>query len=270
MKRKWIRMVLPPAVMVLLFLISWEVIALVADIEPWLLPAPTEIITAGWEARTLLGDHITQTLLETVIGFSLAIIVGIALGLLIDTSSILRRAIYPLLVFSQTIPIIAIAPVLVIWFGYGLLPKVLVVILLCFFPIVVSTVDGLSSVDPDLIALMQSMGASKHQILWKVCWPSALPSVFSGMRVSATYSVMGAVIGEWVGASKGLGVFMIRSTNSFRTDWLFAAIFISAVLSIAMFALINVLERWMLPWQRRETEEEWEEINIPDVEASGI
>lgn len=267
-KRKWLRMVLPSAVTVLGFLVIWELIALLADIQPWILPAPTEIITAGWEARALLVDHITQTLLETFLGFSLAIIVGIGLALLIDVSTLLRQAIYPLLVFSQTIPIIAIAPVLVIWFGYGLLPKVLVVILLCFFPIVVSTVDGLSGVDPDLIALMQTMGASKRQILWKVRWPSALPAMFSGMRVSATYSVMGAVIGEWVGASKGLGVFMIRSTNSFRTDWLFAAIFISAILSIAVFGLVNGLEHWLLPWQRREQEEEWEEINSPDM--SGV
>jgi ABC-type nitrate/sulfonate/bicarbonate transport system permease component len=202
-----------------------------------------------------------QTLVETLVGFGLALVVGLSLALLIDFSATLRRAIYPLLVVSQTVPIIAIAPLLVIWFGYGILPKVLVVALVCFFPIVVSTTDGLQAADPDLIALLQAMGATRRQVFLKVRLPGALPLVFSGVKIAITYSVIGAIIGEWVGASRGLGVFMLRSTNAFRTDWLFAAIAITSLLSVALFLVVTILQRALLPWYyTAQREERWGEM----------
>ena len=226
-----------------------------------MLPSPLRIAQAGLEAKNLLGPHIWQTLTETLVGFGLALIVGLSLALLIDFSATLRRAIYPLLVVSQTIPIIAIAPLLVIWFGYGILPKVLVVALVCFFPIVVSTTDGLQSADPDLSALLQAMGATRRQVFFKVRLPGALPSVFSGIKIAVTYSVIGAIIGEWVGASRGLGVFMLRSTNAFRTDWLFVAVAITALLSVTLFLAVTVLQRALLPWYyTAQREEQWEEL----------
>jgi ABC-type nitrate/sulfonate/bicarbonate transport system permease component len=208
----------------------------------------------------LLGPHTWQTLKETWLGLALALSVGLGLALLVDSSSLLRRTIYPLLVTSQTVPILALAPLLIIWFGYGIVPKVIVVALVCFFPIVVSTADGLRVADPDLIALLRAMGASGRQIFLKVRVPGALPSFFSGLKIAITYSVVGAVIGEWVGASQGLGIFMIRSSKNFLTDRVFAAIAVTSLLSIVMFAVVMLLERSLLPWYFARREEVWEEL----------
>ncbi len=262
-KRRLVRLdqVMPPLLLLVLLLVGWQVATAVWQIEPWLLPSPLQIARAALDARGLLGPHIWQTMIETLVGFVLATTVGFGLALTIDFSTALRRAIYPILVVSQTVPIIAIAPLLVIWFGYGILPKVLVVSLVCFFPIVVSMADGLQSADPDLIALLQAMGASRRQVFWKVRLPGALPAVFSGTKIAVTYSVIGAIIGEWVGASRGLGVFMLRSTNAFRTDWLFAAIAITALLSVILFLIVSGLERALLPWYyTTQREEQWEEL----------
>ena len=260
LSKRWAQVV-PPARLILLLLVCWQVATNLWHIQAWLLPSPLRIAQAGLEAKSLLGPHIWQTLTETLVGFGLALIVGLSLALLIDFSATLRRAIYPLLVVSQTIPIIAIAPLLVIWFGYGILPKVLVVALVCFFPIVVSTTDGLQSADPDLSALLQAMGATRRQVFFKVRLPGALPSVFSGIKIAVTYSVIGAIIGEWVGASRGLGVFMLRSTNAFRTDWLFVAVAITALMSVALFLAVTVLQRALLPWYyTAQREEQWEEL----------
>ncbi|MHB0859553.1 MAG: ABC transporter permease [Anaerolineae bacterium] len=251
----------PPIVLVLAALALWQLAVAALQIQDWLLPAPLSIVRAGWEARALLGPHIWQTAQETVIGFTLALAVGISLGILIDASPLARNAVYPLLVVSQTIPIIAIAPLLAIWLGYGIWPKIIVVGLICFFPIVVSTSDGLRAVDPELVALLRTMGASPRDVFAKVRLPGAMPSVFSGIKIAITYSVVGAILGEWVGASRGLGVFMLRATNSFRTDWVFASMAVTAVLSVLLFALATVAERLLLPWHHAaRREERWEEI----------
>ena len=250
-----------PLALVLGILVVWEGACRQFQIPPWLLPAPSQIVVAVGEAGPLLVPHVRQTLLETWLGLLLALIAGLALAVTIDVSPLLKRAIYPLLVISQTVPIIAVAPLLVIWLGYGILPKVLVVSLVCFFPIVVSTADGLRTADPDLIALVRTMGASRFQIFLKIRVPGALPAFFSGMKIAITYSVIGAIIGEWVGASQGLGVFMLRASNSFRTDWVFAAIAIVSLLSIVLFLVVTVAERLALPWYYSSArEEQWEEL----------
>lgn len=259
--RQRIARVAPPAVLVLTILVLWQLGVQWGQVQSWLLPSPTAILKAAWNARHLLGPHILQTTLETILGFSLALIVGIGLGLLIDYSSLLRNALYPLLVVSQTVPTVAIAPLLVIWFGYGLLPKVLVVGLICFFPIVVSTADGLRSTDPELIGLLRTMGATRAAIFTKVRLPGALPAIYSGVRIAITYSVVGAILGEWVGASQGLGIFMLRATNSFRTDWVFVSIAITAILSLLLFALVSIIERATLRWYYSAARQEnWEEL----------
>ena len=251
-----------PVVLVVALLTIWELVARWGQIPTWLLPSPSAILRAGWDSRSLLGQHIVQTTLETLLGFALALVVGIGLGFLIDYSPLLRNALYPLLVASQTVPTVAIAPLLVIWFGYGLLPKVLVVGLICFFPIVVNTADGLHATDPDLVNLLRTMGASRRVIFLKVRLPGALPSLFSGIRIAITYSVVGAILGEWVGSSKGLGIFMLRSTNSFRTDWVFVSIAITAVLSLALFGIVSLIEHAMLGWYYSSIRQEsWEEIS---------
>jgi ABC-type nitrate/sulfonate/bicarbonate transport system permease component len=251
----------PAALLILLLLAAWQIATAVWDIQPWLLPSPSDIASASVEARELLVPHILQTGLETLTGFGAALLAGLALALLMDSSSGLRRAVYPLLVISQTIPIIAIAPLLVIWFGYGILPKLIVVGLVCFFPIVVGAADGLRSTDPDLITLLQSMGATRRQIFLKVRVPASLPGMFTGIKVAITYSVVGAIIGEWVGASRGLGVFMLRASNSFRTDWVFASIAVVSILSLVLFLAVVVVERAALPWfYTKAREEVWEEM----------
>lgn len=252
---------LPPVLLTVVLLAVWQCATWLWRIEAYLLPSPTGIIRAGVQARGLLSSHIQQTLRETLLGFGLALLSGLLLALAIDLSSFLRRALYPLLVVSQTIPIMALAPLLVIWLGYTIWPKIIVVALVCFFPIVVTAADGLRSTDPDLLALLQAMGATRRQVFFKVRVPWALPSVFSGIRIAVTYSVIGAIIGEWVGASKGLGVFMLRASNSFRTDWVFAAIAISSLLSILVFLTVAVIERLALPWYySAQRQERWEEI----------
>lgn len=202
-------------------------------------------------------------MLETIIGLIVAILLGIVIAGAMDLSSFLRRALYPLLVASQTIQILAIAPLLIIWFGFGLLPKVIIVVLICFFPMAVSTADGLASSDPDHVALLKSMGANRGQIWRVVRLPSALPSFFSGLRIAVTYSVVGATIGEWVGGSAGLGLYMLRSKNALATDQVFVAIVITSVISIGLFALIYMLERSLLPWYHSQgRREHWEGTGI--------
>jgi len=254
--------VLPPLVLVLTLLVIWQLGVRVGNVDKWLLPAPSDIASAGWDARSLLWPHVLQTATETLLGFALALAVGFGLGMLIDASPLINNALYPLLVASQTVPTVAIAPLLVIWLGYGLLPKVLVVALVCFFPIVVSTADGLRATDGELVNLLSTMGASRQAILFKVRLPDALPSLFSGVRIAVTYSVVGAILGEWVGASAGLGIFMLRATNSFRTDWVFVSILITALLSLALFASVSLLERRLLGWYYRAAhQEKWEEVD---------
>ncbi len=251
----------PAALLVALLLAVWQSATWLWRIEAYLLPSPSRIVQAGLQARGLLSQHIQQTLRETLLGFAAALVGGLALAVAIDLSSFLRRALYPLLVVTQTVPIMAIAPLLVIWLGYTIWPKIIVVTLVCFFPIVVTSADGLRSADPDLLALLQAMGATRSQVFFKIRVPGALPSVFSGIKIAITYSVIGAIIGEWVGASKGLGVFMLRASNSFRTDWVFAAIAISSMLSILLFLGVALIERLALPWYYTSTREErWEEL----------
>lgn len=256
---------LPPILLLALFLLVWQCATWLWRIEAYLLPSPTRIVSAGLQARGLLSDHVQQTLRETLLGFALALVSGLALAVAMDLSSFLRRALYPLLVITQTVPIMTLAPLLVIWLGYTIWPKIIVVALVCFFPIVVTTADGLQSADPDMLALLQAMGASRRQTFLKVRVPGAMPAVFSGIKISITYSVIGAIIGEWVGASKGLGVFMLRASNSFRTDWVFVGIAISSMLSIALFLTVAAIERLALPWYYSAARRErWEEIQDRD------
>jgi ABC-type nitrate/sulfonate/bicarbonate transport system permease component len=177
-----------------------------------------------------------------------AILLGLFLAILLDISTWIRRAVYPLLVTSQTIPMIALAPLLLIWFGFSLEPKVIVVTLYCFFPIAVACADGLLGTDPDLVRLMRSMRASRWQILWLVRLPGAMPSFFSGLRIAATYSVTGAIFGEYVGAYQGLGIYMETAAHSFAIVLVFAAILVTAVLSLLLFGLVALIERIALPW----------------------
>ena len=260
---RWMQEAIPPALLGLFVLLAWHVVAVRSGLSAFILPSPLRVAGAAWETRHLLSQAVGTTLLETAVGLAVALLLGVALAACMDLVGFLRRALYPILVASQTVQILAIAPLLIIWFGFGLLPKVIIVVLVCFFPLAVNTADGLASADPDLVALLQAMGATRRQIWRLVRMPSALPSFFSGLRIAVTYSVVGATIGEWVGGSGGLGLYMLRSKNALATDQVFVAIVITSAISIALFTLVYLIERASLPWyfstQRRQR---WEGTGI--------
>lgn len=246
--------VLPAVVLALGVLVLWEIGIRVFGIPAFLLPGPVEIASAFWESRELLLFHAVPTAMEAVVGFAGAAVAGILSGVLISRSGLAERSLYPWLVASQTLPVIAVAPVLVTWFGYGVLPKVLVVVLFCFFPITVGVVDGLRATDPDLLRLMRSFGASKFRTFFMVEAPGALPFVFGGVRLAVTYCVVGAVIGEWVGSSEGLGFLMIQDKNQFETPRLFAAIALLSAMGVTLFLTVALTQRLLAPWTlRRDT-----------------
>jgi ABC-type nitrate/sulfonate/bicarbonate transport system permease component len=237
---------------VLALLSVWEGYVRLFEVQKWLLPAPSVIAVTLVTSRELLYGHTVVTFLEVVIGFALSLLCGVVLACGMAFSRTLERALYPFVIASQTIPIIVIAPLLLVWVGYGLTPKVIVVALIGFFPIVVNMVDGLKSVDPDVISLMRTLGANRWQIFVKVQVPASLPYLFSGARVAMAVSVIGAVIGEWVGSSQGLGYLMIRSKPQFLTERIFAAIVVLSVMGIALFGLVGVVEKLAIPWWHNE------------------
>lgn len=241
------KLLVPAGVLIVLAAV-WELAVFGLAVPKWILPAPSAIWQAFWDTRSLMGAHVGQTMLEVAIGIGVALTTGVAVAAVLDFSPWLRRAVYPLLVISQTVPILALAPLLIIWFGFGIAPKVIVVTLFCFFPIAINTSDGLTSTEPELIDLFRSMGATWPQIWIKVRLPAAAPYFFSGLKIAATYSVAGAVVGEWVGAKQGLGIFLLRSSAAFQTAQVFSAIVITSLLSILLFLTVLVVERGLMPW----------------------
>lgn len=237
-----------PVLLIVAGLVLWELTASISGVPKWLLPSPADIVGALIGSWGLIWQHTVVTLQEVLVGFGIALVVGVAIAIAIAYSRTVERALYPIVVASQTVPVVAIAPILLIWFGYGLLPKVIVVALICFFPIVVNMVDGLRSVDPDLVSLMRSMGATRWQLFTKAQVQTSLPFLMSGTKVAVAVSVIGAVMGEWVGASAGLGYFMVRSASQFQTARVFAAVLVLSAMGVALFALTAILERYLLPW----------------------
>ena len=240
---------LPSLFLLVGFLSLWELYCRVSGVSKTILPAPSDIFQSLITYRDILVVHTIQTLEETLIGLLLATALGVGVAILLFLFPRVRAAVYPLLVFSQTIPIIALAPLLLIWFGFDLLPKVIVVVLYCFFPIAIAVTDALHAVDQNSVDLLKSMRASNWQILYFVRLPSALPAFFSGLRISATYAITGAIVGEYVGAYKGLGVFMQTSANSHITVLVFAALVVIALLSMVLLGFVSVLERMFTPWK---------------------
>jgi ABC-type nitrate/sulfonate/bicarbonate transport system permease component len=238
----------PAFVLIVTLLAIWELYVRAGNISTQVLPTPTAIVQALFANWNVISDNTLQTLLETALGMAVAVILGLLLAVMLDISPLVRRAVYPLLITSQTIPIIALAPLLLIWFGFDIGPKIIIVTLYCFFPIAVACADGLAAAEPELIKLLRSMRASRWQILWLVRLPGAMPAFFSGLRIAVTYSVTGAIFGEYVGAEKGLGIYMQLEANSHVVVLVFAAILVTAVLSLLLFGLVSLIERIALPW----------------------
>ncbi|MDA0301685.1 MAG: ABC transporter permease [Chloroflexi bacterium] len=248
MTRTSIARVLPALLLAAVILLVWETYVRASGVRPQVLPAPSRVAEQGWAFRELIWSHTLPTLAEAAIGFSLAIVAGTAAATAIDFSSAVRRALYPALVASQAIPVIAVAPLLVLWFGFGILPKALVVALVTFFPITVGWVDGFAATERAAANLLRSMGASRWQVFRLVRVPGALPLFFSGLRIAITYAVVGAIFAEYVGAKRGLGIFMQMQQNAFRTDLVMAAVVVTALISITLFLATYVVERATIPW----------------------
>jgi putative hydroxymethylpyrimidine transport system permease protein len=237
---------------VLMILVIWELWIRIFDVPKYLLASPTGIVAAfqkDW-SRYLL-PNLWPSLTEVLIGFGISVVAGVGLAIVLHLFAPLRRAVYPILIGSQTIPIVVLAPVLVILLGYGLLPKVVIVALICFFPIVVNGLDGLRLVDDDFIRMMRTLDATRWAIFRKVEFPGALPSIFSGMRVAATFAAIGAVFGEWAGSSVGLGYLIQASTPNLQTARIFASIVLLTLIAMALFGLVSLLERVFCPWVSR-------------------
>lgn len=258
-----LRAALPPALLLIALLAAWEasarlsVLADLFQIRDFLIPAPTEVAEALWRDRSLLADDALVTLREVIGGFAIAIVAGIGFAVLIHLSETARRAVYPLLVASQTVPIIVVAPVLVVWFGFGIVPKLLIVALICFFPVTVNLLDGLRSVEPDLIKLMRTLGAGRLRILTTVELPSAAPFLFSGAKIAVAVAVIGAVFAEFAGSDAGLGHLMQLASSQLLTARLFAAIVVLSMIAITLFATLELIERRLLSHtQTKPTSEE--------------
>jgi len=229
-------------------ILAWQAVVVLTGVRPDVLPSPVRVFTMAWVYRATLFDHAIPTIVETIVGLFATIIAASAFAVAADFFPTLRRFVYPILVVSQTIPIIVIAPLMVIWFGFGLFPKILVIVIVTFFSITVALTDGFDSTEPEAANLLRSMGATRMQQFLLVRLPSALPSFFTGLRIAITWSVTAAIFGEYVGAEKGLGIFMQIAKNDFRTDLVLAAVLVVSALSLLFFALVLLLRRAIIPW----------------------
>lgn len=242
--------IVPPLALLAVILAGWEAAVRAFGVPFYILPAPSRIAGVLVADHALLLGEAAVTLGEVLLGFAIAFVVGVVLALTIFSSRTVERAVYPLVIASQTVPVFAIAPLLVVWFGYGVLSKIVMAALIVFFPIVVNTVDGLRAADPDMVNLLKILGAGPGQIVRRVRVPAALPFVFSGTRIAIATSVIGAVIGEWVGSTRGLGYLMIHANAQLHVDLVFAVIVYLSVMATALFWTVSLVEWVALPWRR--------------------
>lgn len=241
----------PPALIVVLTIAAWELIIIVFDVPTYIWAPPTLIVETIREEFPDLLSHSAVTLTETLVGFFFAVVAGLAFGLLLHFSTWAKRSLYPILIASQSIPTVVLAPVFVLVLGFGLWPKVAVVALFCFFPIVVGTIDGLMSVDREYIRMMLTLDATRMGIFRRVEFPSALPQIFTGTRVAATYAAIGAVFGEWAGSQSGLGWQMLQAKGRLDTALVFADIVFITVMALSLFGLVSLVERLTIPWAKK-------------------
>ena len=246
--RRW----LPAALLLLAFVGAWQWLASLPSVDDLTLASPGEVWQAFGDDGDLLLDNARVTLVEVLLGLAVSIVAGVAFAIGMHLSRTLRDAAYPLVVASQAIPIVVLAPIFVLAFDYGIGPKLAIVAIICFIPITVNVLDGLRSVEQDQLKLMRSFGASRLRTLRSVELPAALPSFFSGLRVAATVSVIGAVFGEWAGADEGLGRLVLLGNNQLQTPRVYAGVVLLTLIAVALFALVTLLERVTCPWNRTE------------------
>lgn len=242
---------LVPILFILVLLAVWEGSVRIFQIPLYVLPSPTEVIKALFlEGGTLYG-HACVTVLEAVSGIVISFFLALLLGILMDRFPMVKQGIYPVLVVTQTVPMIVLAPILIIYMGFGAAPKILTVVLMCFFPIAVSFTDGMAQIDQEYVHLVRSYGAGKWEVYRLVKIPAAIPSLLSGLKVAATYSISGAVVGEWIGSQKGLGYYLLRVKNGYMLDKVFACVLVIIFLSLCMNGIIKLYQYIALPYLKR-------------------
>lgn len=232
----------------MLILIIWQTLSLTGVVPKFMLPSPFDVVVAFVKDFGLLMQHAGTTLLEAFYGLSFGIILGFVFAVIMDSFEIAYKAIYPVIIISQTVPTVAIAPLLVLWLGYGILPKVTLIIITSFFPVTIALLEGFRSGDRDALNLMKAMGANSFQRFWHIKLPSSLNNFFSGLRISVSYSIIGAVVAEWLGGFSGLGVYMTRVRKSYSFDKMFAVIFFISAISLLLMFGVTMLQRLCMPW----------------------
>lgn len=243
---------LRPLLAFILLILFWEIATRFFEVEPWILPSPLAIMDELFLVFHAFLPHVFSTVKLVIIGFTFGTILGLSTATILFHFPKIRETVYPFLIISQNIPIIVLAPLLFIWFGLGDLPKIMIIAMTSFFPITISTLSGYEQTDQSLLHYMEMMGASKSQQFTKLIFPYALPMIFSGIKISATYSMLTGVVAEWLGAQKGIGVYMTLASSSYQTARVFVAIIFTIILSLSFFALIVLIERFVLRWNRRE------------------
>jgi ABC-type nitrate/sulfonate/bicarbonate transport system permease component len=247
--KQWFHKVWPPVLTIIALIVVWQIAVDVFHIPKFILPSPLMIIQEATASFDRFSIHAAATIKLTLLGFVVGSSVGLLIAFLLHMSEKVKAAVYPLLLLSQNIPTIVLAPLFMMWFGWGLFPKLLVITLVCFFPIAVSMLDGFAQTDRTMLNYMKMIGASRRQIFFKLELPHALPHMFSGLKIAATYSVMGAIIAEWIGGSdKGIGMYMLLQQSAFRVDRVFVAITLIVMLSMVLFGVIVLLEKWLVRW----------------------
>ncbi len=241
---QWLR----PFILIIVMLVLWDLAIRFFKVPAYLIPPPDKVVGQLYAEWPRLLRESSLTTYATLGGFGLSILFGVPVAMLIAYSRLVESYVYPLLVFSQSIPKIAIAPLFVVWFGFGIIPKVICAFLLGFFPVVVSTVMGFKSIEPEMIDLARSMGSTRWQMFYKISLPQALPAMFSGFKVSITLAVVGAVVGEFVGSNSGIGYVLQIANGNFDLPLMFAALVVLSLIGVVLFVVIDALERMMIPW----------------------
>ena len=243
--RNWL-----PVIPIAAILLTWQLLSMSGFIPGFMLPSPLRVIEAFIADFPLLMRHLSRTLLEALAGLAFAVITSFILAIIMDANRFLKQSLTPLLLLTQTMPTIAIAPLLILWMGYGITPKITLVFLVCFFPMTIGLLGAFTQTDNDAINMLRSMGASKKQIYRYIKLPQGMPAFFSGLKIAGAYSIIGAVIAEWLGGDAGLGVYMIRVRRSYSFDKMFAVILLTSVLSILLIKMIGIIEKYAMPYKK--------------------
>ena len=238
-----------PFIIILIMLLLWQILSMTGFIPKFMLPSPISVVKAFISDFPLLMHHTRFTLMEAFLGLGIGIVLGFLMAVIMDRFEFAYKAVYPVLIITQTVPTVAIAPLLVLWLGYGMLPKVTLIVVTSFFPITVGLLDGFKSADKDGLNLLKTMGATPFQNFIHVKLPSSIGYFFAGLRISVSYSVIGAVVAEWLGGFDGLGVYMTRVRKSYSFDKMFAVIIVITVVSLLLMAVVEIIQRKATPWK---------------------